>query len=178
MDGLSTTYFVRLSLKDATGALISSNLYWLSTKPETLDWEKSTWFYTPTKSYADFRALNTLPKTQVNVSSTSSVDGNTGKTRITVENPDKNLAFFIHLNLTKASHNSDPLRSEILPVLWEDNYVSLLPGEKRQLTATYLAPDAGQGSPSVEVDGWNIRSERPGPAVDAPNDAAGRSKGN
>jgi hypothetical protein len=27
----------------------------------------------------------------------------------------------------------------ILPVLWEDNYVSLLPGEKREIMATYRA---------------------------------------
>jgi len=175
IDGLSTTYFVRLSLEENSGKLVSSNLYWLSTKPETLDWQKSTWFYTPTKSYANFRALNMLPKAQVQVSSTSRMDGGNGKTQVMLNNPSRNLAFFVHLKLTKASRNSDPSRTEILPVLWEDNYVSLLPGEKRQLAATYRMADAGEGSPIVEMDGWNITPE---PASDEPSDAAGRSKGN
>ena len=44
---------------------------------------------------------------------------------------------------------------EILPVLWQDNYVSLLPGEKREITATYRASELGGASPYVEVKGWN-----------------------
>ena len=30
------------------GKLVGSNFYWLSTKQETLQWEKSTWYTTPT----------------------------------------------------------------------------------------------------------------------------------
>ncbi len=35
---------------------------------------------------------------------------------------------------------------EILPVLWQDNYISLLPGEKREVTATYRAQGIGNGA--------------------------------
>ena len=45
---------------------------------------------------------------------------------------------------------------EILPVLWQDNYVSLLPGEKRELTATYRVKELGAAQPVVEVSGWNV----------------------
>ena len=45
---------------------------------------------------------------------------------------------------------------EILPVVWEDNYISLLPGEKREVTATYRASELGAAKPSVEVSGWNV----------------------
>jgi exo-1,4-beta-D-glucosaminidase len=44
---------------------------------------------------------------------------------------------------------------EILPVVWEDNYISLMPGETRELTATYRASELGTAKPSVEVIGWN-----------------------
>src|SRR5207253_2383545 len=44
---LSATYFVKLTLQDAAGQLLSDNLYWLSTKADTFDWPKSTWYYTP-----------------------------------------------------------------------------------------------------------------------------------
>jgi len=47
--GLSSTYFVSLVLEDPSGDLVSRNFYWLSTKPETLDWDKSTWYFTPTR---------------------------------------------------------------------------------------------------------------------------------
>jgi exo-1,4-beta-D-glucosaminidase len=40
-------------------------------------------------------------------------------------------------------------------VLWQDNYVSLLPGEKREITASYNAGELGNTSPYVEVKGWN-----------------------
>jgi exo-1,4-beta-D-glucosaminidase len=45
---------------------------------------------------------------------------------------------------------------EILPVVWQDNYISLMPGEKRELTATYRASELGPAKPVVEVSGWNV----------------------
>ena len=45
---------------------------------------------------------------------------------------------------------------EILPVIWEDNYISLLPGEKREVTATYRASELGASKPTVEITGWNV----------------------
>jgi exo-1,4-beta-D-glucosaminidase len=67
---------------------------------------------------------------------------------VTLENPTKGLAFFVRVKVNKGSE-------EILPVVWQDNYVSLLPGEKRDLTATYRAADLGAAKPAVEVKGWN-----------------------
>ena len=58
IEGLSTTYFLRLSLVDPAGKALSSNFYWLSTKSDVLDEAKTTWFYTPQKSFADFTALS------------------------------------------------------------------------------------------------------------------------
>jgi exo-1,4-beta-D-glucosaminidase len=41
-------------------------------------------------------------------------------------------------------------------VIWQDNYISLLPGEKREVTATYRASQLGESKPAVEVSGWNV----------------------
>ncbi len=54
IEGLSTTYFVRLTLTDESGKQVSSNFYWLSTKPDKLAWDRSTWYYTPTTSASRF----------------------------------------------------------------------------------------------------------------------------
>jgi exo-1,4-beta-D-glucosaminidase len=45
---------------------------------------------------------------------------------------------------------------EILPVQWEDNYISLLPGEKRVISATYRTAEMGKSAPSINVHGWNV----------------------
>ena len=151
VSGLSNTYFLVLSLQDSTGKAVGSNFYWLSTKPETLDWAKSTWWMTPTASYADFTAISQLPKVKLKVTDRTQRKGEDAITHVTVENPSKNLAFFVRLKVAKGAKGE-----EILPVVWEDNYISLLPGEKREVTASYHASELGTAKPVVEVSGWNI----------------------
>ncbi|HTQ56935.1 MAG TPA: hypothetical protein VMI94_20850 [Bryobacteraceae bacterium] len=156
-EGLSSTYFLRLTLEDPAGKVVSTNFYWLSTKPDELDWDNSTWFYTPQKSYADFTALNSLPQVELKYSAESEIQGGEGRTHVTVENPSPNLAFAVHLMVKTARRDTEGMREEdeILPVLWEDNYFPLMPGEKRTVTATYKA--AGRRPPAVQVEGWNVK---------------------
>ena len=151
ISGLSPTYFLKLSLQDASGKLVGSNFYWLSTTNETLDWENSKWYTTPTATYADYTALKQLPKVKINVSSTSEQKGSEGMTRVTLTNPSKELAFFVRMKVDKGKGGE-----EVLPVLWQDNYISLMPGEKREVTATYAVGDLGGAKPTVEVSGWNV----------------------
>jgi exo-1,4-beta-D-glucosaminidase len=92
-----------------------------------------------------------LPKVKLNVSSSSGRDGKVAETRVTLENPSKTLAFFVRLKLDKGKGGE-----EILPVVWQDNYISLLPGEKREITATYRASSLGAAKPEIEVSGWNV----------------------
>jgi exo-1,4-beta-D-glucosaminidase len=152
ISGLSPTYFVALKISDASGKELGSNFYWLSTKQETLDWAKSTWYMTPTLSYADFTSLSQLPKVKLNVSDRSERQGEFEVTHVSLENPSKSLAFFVRLKVDKGKGGE-----EILPVLWQDNYISLLPGEKRELTAKYNANQLGAAKPAVEVSGFNVQ---------------------
>ena len=151
IDGLSDTYFLDLRVTDATGKLVGSNFYWLSTKPETLDWAKSNWYTTPTASYADYTALSQLPKVNLKVTSRTEAKGEETITHVTLENSAKTVAFFVRLKVDRGK-NGD----EILPVIWQDNYVSLLPGEKREVTATYRTSGLGTEKPIIEVTGWNV----------------------
>jgi exo-1,4-beta-D-glucosaminidase len=166
--GLSTTYFVRLTLESA-GQSRSRNFYWLSTRPETLDWGReeedtsgqydiSTW--TPTKEFADYTALNKLPKITLDATAQSRRNGDEGSTTVTLHNPTSSLAFAVRLKVDQPSNQrvsrEAELDDEILPVLWEDNYFALLPGETRQVTATYRANNKNKLAPTVEVEGWNV----------------------
>ena len=152
IDGLSPTYFVVLRLEDAAGHSVGSNFYWLSSKPETLDWQGSNWWLTPTASYADFTGLAKLNKVKLNITSRTERKGEAAVTHVMLENPSQTLAFFVRLKVAKGAAGA-----EVLPVIWEDNYVSLLPGEKREITATYRAADLGAAKPTVEVTGWNVQ---------------------
>jgi exo-1,4-beta-D-glucosaminidase len=153
IDGLSPTYFLDLRVTDSSGKLVGSNFYWLSTKPETVDWAKSNWYTTPTASYADYTSLAQLPKVKLNVSTRNEREGNSEEaiTRVTVENPSTAIAFFVRLKLDKGKRGD-----EILPVVWQDNYISLLPGEKREITAAYHASALENSTPEIEVSGWNV----------------------
>jgi len=148
---LSPVYFVTLRLTDSMGKLVGSNLYWLSTKPETIDWAKSTWWMTPTASYADFTALAQLPKVKLKVTDRTERKGEESITHVTIENPSKSLAFFVRLKVDKGTQGE-----EVLPVVWEDNYISLMPGEKREVTATYRTSELGTLKPVVEISGQNV----------------------
>jgi exo-1,4-beta-D-glucosaminidase len=168
ISGLSTTYFVRLSL-ESSGQLRSTNFYWLSTRQETLDWSReeedtsgqydiSTW--TPTKDFADYTALNTLSRINLEATAQSKKEGEEGSTTVTLHNPSSTLAFAVRLKVDSTSDNrvsrEHSADNEILPVLWEDNYFSLLPGETRQVTANYHINEKNMKSPVVEVEGWNV----------------------
>jgi exo-1,4-beta-D-glucosaminidase len=151
IDGLNPTYFLVLRLEDASGKLVGSNFYWLSTKQETLNWSESTWYTTPTTSYADFTGLAQLPKVKLKVTDRTERKGEESVTHVTLENPSKSLAFFVRLKVDKGKGGE-----EILPVLWEDNYISLLPGEKREVSASYRTAELGVAKPVVEISGTNL----------------------
>jgi exo-1,4-beta-D-glucosaminidase len=147
--GISGAYFADLRLTGRDGRPLSTNFYWLSTRPDVLA-DTSTWYMTPVKSYADFTALRSMPRTAVNATARFSTSGSTGTARVTLRNPGRSIAFFMRLQVTGRDGE------EALPVLWEDNYLSLLPGETRVVTATYNVRDLGGAQPRVVVSGWNV----------------------
>ena len=162
LEGLTPTFFLNLMLRDAASSLISSNFYWLSTKPDLLDWAKSKDYadvhglgYAPAISYADFTGLQTLPKVRVGLSASLKREGGEDVVRVKLSNPSPHLAFFVHLRITKDAGGDD-----VLPVFWDDNYISLLPGETRQLAAKYRTEHVHGRHLVVEAEGWNIVPSR------------------
>jgi exo-1,4-beta-D-glucosaminidase len=73
-----------------------------------------------------------------------------GRATVTLSNSTSAIAFFIRLQVTGKDGE------EALPVIWEDNYVTLLPGETRRLSASYRVRDLGGGAPTLVLTGWNV----------------------
>ena len=150
IEDLSATYFLKLTLQDSHGQIVSSNFYWLSTRDDVLDPKKAKLYYTPVSSYADMTQLEKLPPVKLVVSGRAVRRGGEEVARVTLSNRNSSLAFFVHLRIKQGLSDRD-----VLPVVWQDNYVSLLPGERREVTATYRVKDLGNAAAFLAVEGWN-----------------------
>jgi exo-1,4-beta-D-glucosaminidase len=154
--GLSTTYFVRLVLAGADGREVGRNVYWLSTKPDILDYRNSDYRYTPVTSFAALSALSSLPASQLAATafSATEADGMT-RTTVTLRNTSSQPApaFFVDL------HVVDTAGAPVLPVQWSDNDITLWPGESATLTATYAPWASNTTSPHIRISGGNIPTQ-------------------
>jgi exo-1,4-beta-D-glucosaminidase len=164
IEGLSGTYFLDLRLQNGD-KLESRNFYWLSKQTETVDFENEpgSGVWTPTKTFADYTALNRLPAVDLEVKATKKTEGARETMTVTLHNPSRALAFAVRLKVKKIGKNitgaywyESYVDDEVLPSLWDDNYFALLPGETRQVTATYNTKDLGGNASAVEVSGWNV----------------------
>lgn len=144
------TYFLYLTLHDNQHNLVADNFYWLSGQEDQMDWNQYYWFYTPQKRYADFNALNNLPQPQVNATKKAYKENGEWVVEVTLSNTSKNIAFSMELLLVDES-TDEP----ILPVYWDDNYVSLVNDDTKTITARCGIADA-QSEPAVIIQGVNI----------------------
>jgi exo-1,4-beta-D-glucosaminidase len=147
----SPTYFVELGLTGADGAVLSRNFYWLSTHPDVPDFDSTTYYVTATKQYADFRALASLPPAKVAAAAEFMRHGDAGEAHVTLRNEGHVMAFFVRVQLLAGENGG-----EVLPVMWSDNYVSLLPGERVELTARYAVKELRGRQPTLRLGGWNV----------------------
>jgi exo-1,4-beta-D-glucosaminidase len=151
---ISTAHFLDLRLVDVQHRVVATNFYWLSTRPDVLDYDATVepWeYYTPSKQYADLTSLNALPAAEIDVKPHREPGDGKGEVTVELENRSDKIAFFIELLLVNEA--DDP----VVPVFWQDNFVSLLPHEKRTLTAGY---PSGAEVPALIVRGWNVNECR------------------
>ncbi|KAL6233731.1 hypothetical protein BDW75DRAFT_231765 [Aspergillus navahoensis] len=131
----ATTAFLRLVLS-ASDVEISRNVYWLNGRMDKLDWEKSTWYYTPTTRYADFTALSQMEPARMDtvIDLLTDPDPSMKHLRVRLRNPSSTPAFFVCLTVHNAMTGE-----EMRPVFWSDNYVTVFPGEEVSVTVTFKA---------------------------------------
>jgi exo-1,4-beta-D-glucosaminidase len=148
---ITPVYFVRCELLDSAGRSIVDNVYWQST---TLDdfgnprHDDDDYVYTQA-SWSTFLELNAMPKVKLDV--TSSVKTSDGRSRFSValRNGTQQIAFFDRVSITAGS-NGD----EVLPVLYDDNYVTVFPGETKYIQGSFDSKALGERKPWVRVEGY------------------------
>ena len=122
----SDVWFLRLQLLGKNG-IVSENLYIVGREEN------------------NYRALNTLPKPQLQ--RTMKVSGT--KAVVTVKNEGKTPAPFLRVNLKGADGE------QILPVIYSDNYFTLMPGEQKTVTISWKPEDTRGQEPQIEITSLN-----------------------
>ena len=130
---------------------MSNNFYVLSTEKDLLDEKNSNWYVTPQSHYANLTMLEQLPKVKLQTSESTTTNSRNTMVTVKVKNPASQLAFMVYLDLKKG--NSD---ESVVPVFWDSNYITLLPGEERTVSVWVHTSDLDGQKPVVKVGGWNI----------------------
>jgi beta-mannosidase len=105
----SEVCFLKLTIRNQKGETLADNLYWLSTTN-------------------NFKSFSSLPEPQITITSGKAISTDKTGYHISLSNTGKTIALMTEMKLID---NGSGL--EILPSFWSDNYVSLLPGEKKEV---------------------------------------------
>ncbi|HUX28660.1 MAG TPA: glycoside hydrolase family 2 protein, partial [Terracidiphilus sp.] len=132
---LSAVHFLKLDLRDAAGKLVSSNFYWRAL-PDHPD---------------DYTELNLLPKVTLDAQATQTDENGNRTVTVTLHNPSRSIALMAHLQLRRKQSGE-----RVLPVYYSDNYISLVPGETRTVTAEAAVSDFKGEDSLIVFDGWNV----------------------
>ncbi|MET0572309.1 MAG: glycoside hydrolase family 2 TIM barrel-domain containing protein [Pedobacter agri] len=124
--------FVSLKLLNEKQEVLSENIYWLADKN------------------GSYKGLQELKSANLRVSANRT---SKNKIAITLSNPVGNpVAFFNRVALINRETGK-----RVLPAFYDDNYLSVLPGETRVVTVEF--PD-GESNLAVEVYGWNVERQK------------------
>jgi beta-galactosidase/beta-glucuronidase len=126
--------FVVLNLRNASGKIISHNVYWIS-------------------SDGDYKPMNGMAETSVGVTLLSDEKGKINrKVTVKITNSSDRIAFFIRPQLLLEGE-------ELLPCFWSGSYFTLAPAESTTVTVTSPSANLTKGMPVLRVSGWNVAAK-------------------
>ena len=127
--------FVSMKLYNQAEEQIADNFYWIS-------------------RHLDVRIANRMEMVDIRAK-VEEKDSAKNAFTVLLENTSEYPALYMQLTLKDIKGN------ELKPVFWEDNYVSLLPGEKRTLSCTFGSEFTGyhqnfEQPVLLHIEGWNV----------------------
>jgi hypothetical protein len=131
-ESLSAVHFIRLRLMRRS-EIASENFYWRGAEEN------------------NYKALLTMPKAIVNASTTIRNQDSRWILTTKLHNASKHPALMIRLKAVRSGSGD-----RILPVFYSDNYVSLMPGERRCIRTELADADARGEIPRIVVEGFNV----------------------
>ena len=128
---LTPVHFIRLKLMHG-GRIVSENLYWRGIEEGNL------------------RALRTLPKVKLEAANRVERHGERWELTTDLHNVSTQPALMVRLKVVREKSGD-----RILPVLYSDNYVTLMPGERRTIRTRLAEVDTRGEAPRIVVEGFN-----------------------
>jgi hypothetical protein len=127
-EGLAPVHFVRLKLTRG-GEAVSGNFYWRGLEEY------------------NYRALRDLPKVKLAAVTKAERQGDRWLLTTTVRNPAKTPALMVKLKVVR-----EKSRDRILPAIYSDNYIALMPGERRTIRTEVEDADTRGEPPAVVIE--------------------------
>jgi hypothetical protein len=128
---LSPTHFLRMTLSQGTRK-ISSNFYMRGVQE------------------GDFRAIRDMPKVKLETVTKIVQQGSHWVLVTNLKNPSKTPALLIRLKAVREKKGD-----RILPAMYGDNYIALMPGESRTILTELEVADARRERPRMVIEGFN-----------------------
>ena len=132
-DNLTAVHFIKLRLTNGE-KVVSENIYWRGTAAE------------------DYFALNQMEKIGLTGTCASVEQGGGAILNIDLQNPTSQVALMVCAKVVRASAPGQ----RVLPIFYDDNYITLLPHESRRIRAEFDSALLKGDEPRVVVDGWNV----------------------
>jgi hypothetical protein len=129
--GLTPVHFIRLTLTRGS-AVISTNFY-LRGEPEN-----------------DYRAIRNLPKAKLEAATRAQRQGAAWVLTTELRNVSAAPALMVRLKVVREKSGD-----RILPAIYTDNYISLMPGERRAIRTELNHADTRGERPRMVVEGFN-----------------------
>jgi beta-galactosidase/beta-glucuronidase len=130
--GLTATHFIKLDLKQGD-RLLSDNFYLHGTEAE------------------NYQGIRTLAKGKVDAQTATAQSGDRWMMTTTLENTSSTPLLNVRLKVVR-----EKTGDRILPAIYSDGYIALMPGEKRIVTTEVYDADTRGERPRIEVEGFNL----------------------
>ncbi len=131
--GLTPVHFIRLKLSRGE-ELVSENFYWRGLEN------------------GNYRALRELPKVKLEAATKVEKRGDRWLLETELRNPSAQPALMVRAKAVREKSGD-----RILPAIYSDNYVSLMPGETRVIRTELENADTRGERPTIVVEGFNLQ---------------------
>ncbi len=127
-DGLTPVHFIRLKLTRG-GETVSENFYWRGLEEY------------------NYRALRELPKVKLEAVTDAKRQAGRWMLTTTVRNPAKTPVLMVKLKAVREKSGD-----RILPAIYSDNYIALMPGEQRTIRTEVEDADTRGEPPAIVIE--------------------------
>jgi hypothetical protein len=132
--GLTPVHFIRLKLSRGQEDVVSENFYWRGLEN------------------GNYRALRELPKVKLQAPTKVEKRGDRWLLETELRNPSAQPALMVRVKAVRERSGD-----RILPAIYSDNYVALMPGETRVIHTELENADTRGERPTIMVEGFNLQ---------------------